>query len=80
MAQPADTDAIYLDRGVVDQEAVRAALASDKDGRFVGIDPEAVPDPPLVEQDVDTPLSGLPGFAEEPVVVRNVDRAGEVPE
>lgn len=76
----ADTDAIYLDRGVVDQEAVRAALASDKGGRFAGIDPEAVPDPPPVEQDVDTPLSGLPGFAEEPVVVRNVDRAGEVPE
>ena len=76
----ADTDAIYLDRYVVDQEAVRAALASDEDGRFAGIEPEAVPEPPLEEQDVDTPPPGLPGFAEEPVEVRNVDRAGEVPE
>lgn len=41
----ADTDAIYLDRGILGQEEVRAALSGDEEGRYAGIDPEAVPEP-----------------------------------
>ncbi|MEA4836888.1 MAG: DUF1073 domain-containing protein [Rhodospirillaceae bacterium] len=55
----ADTDAVYLDRSVIDQEEVRASLAADEDGRYVGLDPDAVPQPPNTEQDADTPAAGL---------------------
>lgn len=76
----ADTDAIYLDRGVIGQEEVRAALSGDEEGRYAGIEPDDVPEP------ADTPdgglvLPGLPEFGGSgPVRVENVDRAGEVPE
>lgn len=55
----ADTDAVYLDRYVVDQEEIRGALSADDEGRFGGIDPDDVPEPPQTEQDADTPAAGL---------------------
>lgn len=42
----ADTDAVYLDRGVLDAEEVRAALSGDENGRYAGIDPADVPETP----------------------------------
>lgn len=67
----ADTDAIYLDRGILGQEEVRAALSGNEEGRFAGIDPEDVPEP------ADTPNADLvaPGLPGEN---RDTDRAGEV--
>lgn len=76
----ADTDAIYLDRGVLGQEETRAALASDEEGRYAGIEPDAVPEP------METPggeltAPGLPDFGggNLPAMLDNIDRAGEVP-
>ena len=55
----ADTDAVYLDRSVIDQEEVRTSLAADDEGRYVGLDPDAVPTPANNEQDAATPPVGL---------------------
>ena len=70
----ADTDAIYLDRGILGQEEVRAALSGDEEGRYAGIDPEDVPEP-ADTPDADLIAPGLPD-ADTP----DTDRAGEVPE
>lgn len=63
----ADTDAVYLDRGVLSPEEVRAALSGDEKGRFSGIDPEEVPEAPEL-------LPGVSGEAE----TERQDFAGEV--
>lgn len=42
----ADTDAVYVDRGVVSEEEVRNAIAAQPGGRYAGIDPEKVPPMP----------------------------------
>lgn len=58
----ADTDAVLLDRGIVDQEEVRATLASQPEGRYSGIDPQDVPPmpetPDMGAELVDTDLAG----------------------
>lgn len=63
----ADTDAVYLDRGVLAPEEVRAALSGDETGRYSGIDPADVPEAPEM----------LPGLAGEAETARQ-DFAGEV--
>lgn len=42
----ADTDAVYLDRGVISEEEARNALAAQPGGRYAGIDPGKVPPMP----------------------------------
>lgn len=42
----ADTDAVYLDRGVLSEEEARNALAAQPGGRYAGIDPGKVPPMP----------------------------------
>ena len=42
----ADTDAVYIQSGVLDPSEVRQRLASDPDSRYDGLDPDAVPDAP----------------------------------
>ena len=42
----ADTDAVYIQAGVLDPSEVRRRLASDPDSRYDGLDPDAVPDAP----------------------------------
>lgn len=76
----ADTDAIYLDRGVIGQEEARAALSGDEEGRYAGIEPDDVPEPASTP-DGELVAPGLPDAGESgPVRMENVDRAGEVPE
>lgn len=43
----ADTNAIYIDRGVVSPEEVRAQLAADPDSSFESLDVDDLPDPPI---------------------------------
>lgn len=76
----ADTDAIYLDRGVLGQEEVRAALGGDEEGRYAGIEPDAVPEP-LDAPGGELTAPGLPDSGGEnlPAALANIDRAGEVP-
>jgi phage-related protein (TIGR01555 family) len=52
----ADTNAIYLDRGVVSAEEVRAQLAADEDSGFESLDVDDLPEQPL-----DTGLDEGPG-------------------
>ncbi|CAM2143778.1 HI1409 family phage-associated protein [Pararobbsia alpina] len=44
----ADTDAAYLDRGVISQEEVRGRLAADPDSGYDSLDVDDLPDPPAV--------------------------------
>lgn len=56
----ARTDAVYLDRYVLAQEEVRTVLATDKDGRFGGIEADAVPAPPVDEGEDFPPVPETP--------------------
>ena len=58
----ADTDAVYLDRGVISEEEARNALAAQPGGRYAGIDPTELP-----------PLPEEPGAE-----LDDVDKAGRV--
>lgn len=42
----ADTDAVYIQSGVLDPSEVRQRLASDPDSRYDGLDPDDMPDAP----------------------------------
>lgn len=42
----ADTDAVYIQEGVVSPEEVRRKLISDKNSRYAGLDPDDMPEPP----------------------------------
>lgn len=58
----ADTDAVYLDRGVISEEEARNALAAQPGGRYAGIDPTELP-----------PMPEEPGAE-----LDDVDKAGRV--
>lgn len=58
----ADTDAVYLDRGVLSEEEARNALAAQPGGRYAGIDPTELP-----------PMPEEPGAE-----LDDVDKAGRV--
>ncbi|SKC78367.1 phage-related protein, HI1409 family [Burkholderia sp. CF099] len=45
--QNADTNAVYLDRGVISPEEVRAQLAADPDSGFESLDVDDLPEPPV---------------------------------
>lgn len=45
--QNADTNAVYLDRGVISQEEVRAQLAADPDSGFESLDVDDLPEQPI---------------------------------
>ena len=45
----ADTDAIYIDRGIVSAEDVHARLAADEDSGFDSLDVDDLPEPPIQE-------------------------------
>lgn len=45
----ADTNAAYIDRGVISQEEVRAQLAADPDSGFESLDVDKLPEPPMDE-------------------------------
>lgn len=53
----ADTDAIYLDRGIVAQEEVRGRLAADPDSGYESLDVDDLPVPPETE-DPDSDSAG----------------------
>lgn len=53
-------DAVYLDRYVISQEEARAALSTDKDGRFGGIAASDVPEPPADEGEAFPPVPEAP--------------------
>ena len=42
----ADTDAVYIQEGVVGPDEVRRKLVSDKNSRYSGLDPDDLPEPP----------------------------------
>jgi phage-related protein (TIGR01555 family) len=42
----ADTDAVYVDAGILSPEDVRAKVSADKDSPYHGINPNDVPEPP----------------------------------
>lgn len=54
----ADTDAVYLDRGVLWEEEVRNAVAAQPGGRYAGIDPGNLPPPPENGQRDDVDKAG----------------------
>ena len=68
----ADRDAVYLDRGVLDQQEVRQRLSDDPDSDYGFINPEEVPEAPEGEEDMN---GGAPGGM---VDLQDEDQAGEV--
>lgn len=60
----ADTDAVYVEAGVLDPLEVRKALAADPHSRYAGLDVEDVPEPPEMEGEPDD--SGDPAKSAEP--------------
>lgn len=71
----ADTAAVYLDRGVVSAEEVRASLANDPDSGFTDIDPDDLPESAGI-------AGGMPGAVppgmEDGGELDDVDKAGAV--
>lgn len=58
----ADTAAVYIESGVIDQEEERQRIAKDPDSPWFGMDPDDVPDPP----EVDTGTGETPSLAGDP--------------
>lgn len=64
----ADTDALYIEAGVLDPLEVRTKLANDDQSPYAGLDPEDLPEPPVDETDPETggdPAKGAEPRAEE---------------
>lgn len=66
----ADTDAIYVEAGVLDPVEVRTRLANDDKSPYAGLDPEDVPEPPEEE---DPQTGGDPAKSAES---RSEERSG----
>jgi hypothetical protein len=52
----ADTDAVYIQEGVIGADEVRQKLVSDKNSRYAGLDPDDLPEPP--EDDFEESIGG----------------------
>lgn len=52
----ADTDAVYIQEGVLSPEDVRGMLIADKDSPYAGLDPDDLPEPP--DENTDMSVGG----------------------
>lgn len=57
----ADTQAVYIQEGVLSPEDVRKVITGDKESPYAGLDPNDLPDPPDMNEDVPTGGGGALG-------------------